>query len=1610
MAFGNDDRKTDRIADLQKLIDKRLGGARAAAAKRFVAQFYAHVGWQDLAEMELDEMYGSALSLWNFAQDHRPGSTLVRVYNPRFEEQGWKADHTIVEIVTDDMPFLVDSGTVLLQAKELAVHLVIHPVVKLKRDKDGAILGIEEADADGADITATSCMHFEVNEQTDPELLADIETSLAAVYSDVRAAVEDWPRMRQAATDEIASLRKSPKGSPAEPEEIAEAADFLQWLHDDHFIFLGYRDYLYPAKGRKGGVDAASGLGVLRDPDRILMRQLRMDGELPEDISRFFTSPELLMVTKAEGPSYVHRAARLDVVGVKQFDKAGNAVGQRLFAGLFTSVAYNRSPSEIPLLRRRVSTILKRAGLRPSSHDGKALVNILETYPRDELFQADLDTLFDTSMGILHLQERQRVALFLRRDGFERFVSCLVYVPRDNYTTDLRKRINAILAKALNGEVTVFYTQIGDSLLARLHVIVKTEPGKLPDYDVQDIEASIVEAARTWTDRLTEALVGGRGEEAGLRLAGRYGAAFPAGYMEKVNAHAAVFDIDKVETVLANGGIEMNLYRPIEARPEEIRFKLYHPDSAVPLSMVMPMLENMGLRVIDEEPTDVRPGDRKVMIHDFGLVTRNAAAVELSAVREKFHAAFQMLWSDEIENDGFNRLVLAGLDPRDVSILRGYAKFLRQAGIAYSQAYMEETLGNHANIAGLLIQLFRARFDPAAGADRKKTCQALVKKIVGELNDVTNADEDRMLGRFLNCVTSTLRTNYFQTAAGGGPKPALSFKFDSKALTDLPQPAPLREIFVYSPRLEAVHLRFGLVARGGLRWSDRREDFRTEILGLVKAQQVKNAVIVPVGSKGGFVLKRLPKEGGREAFMEEGIACYRIFLRSMLDITDNLSGSDIVPPADVVRWDGDDPYLVVAADKGTATFSDYANAVSEEYGFWLGDAFASGGSQGYDHKKMGITARGAWESVKRHFREMGTDCQTEPFTCVGVGDMAGDVFGNGMLNSKATKLVGAFNHMHIFIDPEPDIAKSYEERKRMFDLPRSSWTDYNTKLISKGGGVFERSAKSIKLSPEIRRLFGIEAAELAPNDLIRAMLKADVDLLWFGGIGTYIKASHESQGDAGDRANDALRINGDDVRARVIGEGANLGTTQLGRIEAAMKGVRLNTDSIDNSAGVDCSDHEVNIKILLGGVVADGDMTLKQRNKLLAEMTDEVGDLVLRDNYLQSQAISLVEHGGAASLHPQRQLMRMLERLGRLNRSIEYLPDDEEIRERQLMHTGLTRPEISILMPYAKIWLYDELLASDLPDDPQLEEDLVRYFPTALRSRYKDQIGRHRLRREIITTVVTNSMINRVGGWFPAEIAERTGMSVVDIARAYTITRDVFALRDVWGQIEALDNKVSADLQIRMLEWINKLISGGVLWFLRNGPHPLDISSNMKTYAKGVAEIAAKLDDFVLGDVREILNRRAEKMISDKVPEGLARRVANMSIMVTACDICRIAAASGKQVADVGELYFKVGDRFGLDWIRIASDAVEGDDHWERLAVSAIVEDFYSHQGAITAAILQAANGGSTDAAIETWIAGNRIAIDRTEQLLTEIRSLPGDVDLAMLAVVNRQFRAMSGQ
>ncbi|SDG09986.1 NAD-glutamate dehydrogenase [Thalassobaculum litoreum] len=1641
--------KLEKIDAVCALVLARLQGAKAETAETFVRQFFANVAPQDLIDEEVEDLFGAAIAIWTYGRERKPGQARIRAYNPRFEEVGWQSTHTVIEIVNDDMPFLVDSVTAALNRRDLTVHLVIHPILRVVRDDKGVVTSLLKEDAGAQGAAGESFMHLQVSEQTSSEALAEIEADLAQVLKDVRAAVEDWRTMRKTMVDVIAELEKAPPKA-ASKDDLTEICAFLRWIEDNHFTFLGYRQYDYKTTGKKLRMEVVekSGLGIIRSPEVSVFDGLRDISALPDQVQGFLLDPTPLLVMKANKVSTVHRPVPLDSISVKKIDKSGKVVGEHRFIGLFTSVAYNESPKEIPLLRRRVEKIVERAGFRPASHDGKALVNILETYPRDELFQASEDELFEISIGILHLQERQKTALFVRRDAFERFVSALVFVPRDHYNTQLRQRFQAILATAFNGEVTAFYTLMSDSVLARLHFIIGTTRGEIPKVDFDELEQRLIDAGRSWADKLHDALVADKGEESSQKLLRRYGPAFPTAYKEAYPAHAAIFDMERMEEIRSDQTLGMNLFRPIGVDEDVLHLKLFHGREPVPLSDVMPMLENMGVRVLSEVPFEIEGGglEHPIWMHDFEMRLRAETECDLATIKTPFQEAFAAVWDRRMENDGFNGLVLnAGLTWREVTVIRAYAKYLRQAAFTFSQDYMEETLLAYAPIARLLVKLFAARFDPAAEQDRTKAVEGLEDKIHSALDDVANLDQDRILRRFLNLIRSTLRTNFYQMGEDGEPKSYTSFKLDSQSLQDLPLPRPMVEIWVYSPRVEAIHLRGGKVARGGIRWSDRREDFRTEILGLMKAQQVKNAVIVPVGSKGGFVVKRPPVGGTREEVQAEGIECYKTLMRGMLDITDNISGPDIIPPRHVVRYDGDDPYLVVAADKGTATFSDIANGVSQDYGFWLDDAFASGGSAGYDHKKMGITARGAWESVKRHFRELGHNTQSEDFTVVGCGDMSGDVFGNGMLLSKHIRLVGAFNHLHIFVDPDPDTARSFKERQRLFELPRSSWSDYNAKLISKGGGVFDRSAKSIKLSPEIKKAFGMTEDSVPPSELIRAMLKADVDLLWFGGIGTYIKSERESNADVGDRANDPVRIDAKEIGAKVLGEGANLGVTQRGRIEAALRGVKLNTDAIDNSAGVDCSDHEVNIKVLLGAIVSDGDMTLKQRDKLLEAMTDDVAELVLADNYDQTQALSIASHKGLSLIDAQSRLMRELERGHlKLNRRIEFLPDDEAIADRVTAGKGLTRPELAVLLAYAKMELYDDLLDSDLPDDPALAEDLALYFPERLRAKHGKAITEHRLRREIIATTVTNSMINRVGATFLNTLHEQTGAKPAEIARAYTVVRDVFGLRGLWDAIEALDNKVPAALQTRMLLDIQRLVERETLWFLRNGRRPLDIASHVNEFEPGVSALKGCLVE-VIGDVeRDDLRLVCSELEEKGVPKDLAHEIASLEALSSACDVVRLALASKSEVRTVAIVYFKVGARFSLDWLRDRASELAADTYWQKLAVNALVDDFYQHQSQLAQHVLghvDAGGGGSgtkpkkatgkkapdtavadtaaadtaavgngdvaaTDAAITAWSADRVDDVDRADRLLDDIRSAD-HVDLAMLAVANGQMRAL---
>jgi len=1580
-------------------------------AVRFLDEFnrlyYAGSDPLELAERDADDLAGAAASHLELARQFSGGAAKLRVYNPRLDAHGWQSTHTVIEIVSEDMPFLVDSASMEIHRLGLALHLVIHPVIRAVRDAKGVLKAVGEP-APGGEGRLESCMHLEVDRQTDPGRLRQIEQGLERVLADVRAAVEDWKPMRERLRALITEMKAD--RSPLPAEEAGEARAFLEWLLDNHMTLLGYRDYDLV---REDGEDVlrivkGSGLGILRESEGTTVST--SFATLPPETRARARLPELLMLSKANARATVHRPGYLDYVGVKRFDARGEVSGERRLLGLYTHTVYTANPADIPLLRRKVAHVLGRAGFLPTSHDGKALASILEDYPRDELMQIEAGELFAHAIAILRLGQRQKARLLVRRDAYGRFVTCLLYVPRDNYNTEQRQRFQRILAEAFSGTAAEFSVNLSESPLARIFMVVRTRPGAVPEVDVRELERRIVAATRRWEDELHALLLEREGEERGNLLFARYGEAFPAGYREDHAPRGALTDLEMMEALGEPPALGMNLHQPLAAEPGTLRFRLFHAGAPIALSDALPILENLGVRVLDDRPYHIRRADgRIVWIVDFGLALPDDTEVALERVRPLFHEAFEAMWAGRVEPDDLNRLVLAAeLSAREIAILRSYTRYLRQAGIPFSLAYMQQALVTHAGLARRLVALFEARFEPKGASEEAE--QRLAGEIEAGLEQVPSLDDDRILRRLLETMRATTRTNAFQRGADGAPKPYISHKFDPAGVPGLPEPRPMFEIFVYSPRVEGVHLRGGPVARGGLRWSDRREDFRTEVLGLMKAQMVKNAVIVPVGSKGGFVVKRPPPGGDREALQKEGIECYRSFLRGLLDLTDNLAEGRIVPPPDLVRHDADDAYLVVAADKGTASFSDIANGVAAEYGFWLGDAFASGGSAGYDHKKMGITARGAWESVKRHFRELGIDTQSQPFTVAGIGDMSGDVFGNGMLLSRQIRLVAAFDHRHIFIDPDPDAEGSYRERERLFALPRSSWADYDARLVSEGGGVWPRSAKSIRLAPEARRALGIEQAALAPNELVSAILKAPVDLLYNGGIGTYVKSGRETHAEVGDRANDALRIDAGELRCKVVAEGGNLGLTQLGRIEYALAGGRINTDAIDNSAGVDCSDHEVNIKILLNAAVREGELTLEQRNRLLAEMTDEVAALVLRDNTFQTESLSVAGRVAPQLLDQQARFIRALERDGQLKRALEFLPSDAEIAERRARRIGLASPERAVLFAYSKIWLYHELLASDLPQEPTIAGALERYFPRPLRERFARHIQAHPLRREIIATHVTNSMVNRVGSTFVHRMREETGADSAQVVRAYMVAREAYGMVEVWQASEALGHRVPDHKQGEMLLASRRLIMRAALWLLRNRRHLAQIAAGIARFRPGVRALAALLPGVLSEAEREAYETARADLAEAGVPAALAAQVAGFDALVAAPDLVEVGEALGRDIEQVASVYFAIGGRLEFPLLRSRVAGLVVDSHWQALAKAALRDDLASIQRHLSADALRgAARGGDAAQAIADWERGNRALLEHFRRVLADMGT-QGAFDLAMASVAMRELRNISAR
>jgi glutamate dehydrogenase len=1578
--------KTEILEQLLARIQESFPKDKMAQITTFASEFYRWIAPEDLTKRSPYNLYGAVIAHWKLIQQRKSRECKVHVYTPQYEEHGWQSPHTVIEIATNDMPFLLDSLSMEINRHGYTIHFISASIISVRRDEQGQLLEVFSSNANVEGTITESHSHIEIDQQLEPAIQDELRQNLVRVLEQVRTVVEDWPMMQQILQQidhELGMIT-----APINQEDVTEARALLTWLQDGNFIFMGYRMYDLLTEDGKNRVCAvpSTGLGILREGQT---RVTSSDPyKPPSDTQTLDLSGYPLILTKATSRAPIHRPSYMDYIGIKRFDANGRIIGERRFLGLYTAAPYHAHPYDIPVLRRKFNHVLTRSTLPPGGHYYKALSDILETYPRDELFQISEDELLTIAMGILRIGKHPQVRLFIRHDPYSRFLSCLVYLPRNHYNNNNRLYIQRILQQELHG-VSIEQTEyLTESALARLHIIVYTKPNNIPVYDVEAIERRLAEAIRSWTGDLQAALLNECGEEMGNQLFQRYRNAFPPAYRAEFSARSAVADILRIERLLPDGDLSPSLYLQPGAPERSLRFKLLRCEQPMTLSSILPLLETLSVRVVDERPYEIRP-ERwpTVWMYDLGLVYTGEEELDIDQVKDLFQDAFSQTWRNEIETDGFNRLVLrARLSGREIVILRAYSKYLRQIGSLFSQAYIEQSLINQPKIAHLLIDLFQMRFDPRNEKDTRAEAQ-LVEEIEQAINTVPGLDEDRILHSFLHLIQATLRTNFFQRDTNQQPKPYLSFKLDPSRIPNLPLPRPQFEIFVYSPRMEGVHLRGARVARGGIRWSDRREDFRTEILGLMKAQMVKNAVIVPLGAKGGFVVKRAPSGANREAQQAEVTACYQTLIQGMLDLTDNLVAGHIVPPPNVVRYDDDDPYLVVAADKGTAAFSDIANALAHEYGFWLKDAFASGGSFGYDHKKMGITSRGAWESVKRHFRELDIDVEASNITVVGIGDMAGDVFGNGMLLSRHIKLIGAFNHQHIFLDPDPDPERSFQERERLFKQPRSSWADYDQSIISRGGGIFPRSAKSVHLSPEIRRRLAVEASTLTPNELIRALLKAPVDLLWNGGIGTYVKANSERHSDVGDKANDALRIDGRELRCRVVAEGGNLGFTQRGRIEYALQGGSINTDAIDNSAGVDCSDHEVNLKILLNTIVAANDMTEQQRNQLLASMTEEVAELVLRDNYEQNQALSLAQLQAPAMLDEQVGFIRYLEQTGKLNRAIEFLPNEEQVAERRRAKQGLTRPELAILLAYSKILLFEELLISNLPDLPELENNLVHYFPTPIRKQAAEAILNHRLRREIIATQITNHMINMMGSTFVYRMGEETGAAPADIVRAFMAVLAMFDIESLWTSIEVLNHQITVKTQLALLDQITRLVERATRWLLRHRRLPLDITTTVTHFSSGVAVLTRELPRLLTDSDRNQLEQMKGDLIDKGVPQELALRVAGLGMLFTALDIVESAHLGNLAVQTVAEMYFTLGTRLHLHWLRDQILALPLGDRWHSLARAALRDNLYMLHSTLATEVLQ---GGPREldlrGRIETWMTQNAVPLEHWLQLLSEMR------------------------
>ncbi|MFQ5562179.1 MAG: NAD-glutamate dehydrogenase [Parvularculaceae bacterium] len=1609
------------LATKEKIGDFEDDGQPTAAFANYVGQLVRFATGEDRLWSEPRGLLERAAQAWRVGAVRKANEHVVhlRVEN----ETDWRAARLVLDITTDDRPFLVDSISAALAEAGKPVSFFANAVVDCVRDaKD------RRTAADGMAIRE-SMIHAEMDPPVDDQEIPQLEEELQRVLADVTVAVADWEPMRARLGSCIAQLERA-RPAGVDREEQREAVEFLKWLWDNRFAFLGVRHYRYAKEGDKVVFeqDPEGDLGILKDPDRRILKNTYSEaGDLSPAVEAFLESGEPILTAKANAKSFVHRRVYMDYVGVKAYSVDGKVIGEDRFIGLYTSEAYHRPARDIPLLRAKVRKVVEGASFLPGGHNEKALINILETYPRDEVFQIDVESLRETCLGILRLYKRPRVKLFLRRDRFDRFISALVYVPRDRFNSDIREAIGALLTSTFNGRLAAFHPSFRDAALVRVHFIIGIDPGAPEGPGITELTRAIRRICRSWSDDLLDEM---RAANEGLTPRGlfaKYEKAFDASYREHTAAAEALEDIAAFESLREDEHYTLRAYRKANDAQNVVRIKIYRRGGPLRLTNLIPTIENMGLCVSQEAGYEIRiaPAESEpaelCWIHDFYTEEHLGRDIDIDAVKRHFEEALCAIFDGRCEDDGFNALVLAaGLSYREAWMLRAVARHHLQSGFSFSQAYIEEALIKHPTIARDLIGVFHARFNPSGPKKpdaRRREVESAEENVLQALDNVESLDEDRIIRRFLNVFAAMTRANYYQRGEAGGCKPYISFKLDSARIDELPKPKPYREIFVSGPRVDGVHLRFGPVARGGLRWSDRREDYRTEVLGLVKAQRVKNAVIVPTGAKGGFYPKQLPAGGDRNAIYEEGREAYKLFIRGLLDLTDNIVSGKVAPPPDLVSWDDADPYLVVAADKGTAQFSDTANAISEEYGFWLGDAFASGGSAGYDHKEMGITARGAWEAVKRHFRELGKDIQKEAFTVAGVGDMSGDVFGNGMLLSKKIKLVAAFDHRDIFIDPDPDPAKSFDERKRLFDTPRSTWQEYDAALISKGGGVFSRKAKSIAVTPEMKALLDIEDDKLTPAELIRAILKAPVELFWLGGIGTYFKAENEENWRVGDRANDAVRVDAEEIRAQVVGEGANLGMTQRARIAFARKGGRINTDAIDNSAGVDTSDHEVNIKILLSTAIEHGELNREDRDALLSAMTEDVAEHVLRHNYDQTRAITQMESTASQDIDSHLRFMAALERDGRLDRKLEFLPDAEVLTMLKSQGLGLTRPEIAVLLAYSKLWLLDELVASGAPDDPFFEQELFNYFPKELHG-FTGAIVNHRLRREIISTRLANEIAEVCSLGFVQRVTEAAGARVSEAALAYEAARRIYNLGDFAAAVDALDNKAPAELQTALYIETSNLLREQLYRIISDRRSSELLASRglkgvIEHYRAPVAAIKKSFLKFAPPEAAAAYDARVAQWRERGATDRIAKKAALLPALERALDIVDLSVDTGWSNWAAGAVFFSVGRLFGIDPVRNEARRTPPKDHFDKLAARRLIEELAIRQRQLSMRLIAFADKEPEGAPaswiqdlIEEWRAAGDETITRAERFIAELE-LKGAPSVGQLSLFSRKLEEL---